>query len=585
MATSSSEAVSVPLAEKRRGKPVRLRTWLRVWRTFRPLARKHMRSFWASTVAAAFVVGSRLLFPWPLKALLKPWLKADSILPGSDPTAVTLDASWSEHVLLYAGAFLAIVLVFGYADYRQRVHVARFAIGWVRDIRAEAFRAAHRLGSTDPRVRSGDIVSRLVGDTARLKAGLKGFLVHVATNGMLFLGITVVLLWVSPRLAWIQALGWTGVLVVTVIGARKVYQRSLNYRRKEGKIADRIQEAILRNPQEASFTKMNYSSGQHEAALATIQGRVTFAAHVILGAATVAALAAGIAGLRSGATSIEGLFVFVMYARTMHKPGVRLARQGTRLGKVVACAERLEKLIRSAEGKSRKLVDAPPLRTGLRLKRTEVVAPDGRRVLGPLDLRIPAGQKILLSGPAGSGKTLFLRLLAGRTRPSEGKVLFDELKVHRIDRQRLAELVGLAGVQPSWIRKPLRLVLGFAEGEEGRRQLRRWQEAGFLGFVDALPSGLDTRVSVQSLSTRQAREVDLVRHLAAPSSVLLLDEPFEVLDEHTGRSFAAWLAEVSGRTVVITSRKPISGLPCDRWLRLREGRIEEDRSLAAGGSA
>ncbi len=588
MRTGSAEAVPASSreagGEKRRNRPVRLETWIRVWRTFRPLARRHARLFWQSNLAAAFVVGSRLLFPWPLKALLKPWLKEGALLPGVQST-VSLDQEWFRQALFYGGAFLLIVLVFGYADYRQRVLVARFAIGWVRDIRAEAFRAAYRLGSRGRAIRSGDVVSRLVGDTARLKAGLKGFLVHVATNGMLFLGITVVLVCVSPRLAAIQALGWLGVLVVTWIGARRVYRRSLDYRRKEGKIADRIQEAVLRNPREMAFSKVNYSSGHHEAALATIQGRVTFAAHVILGLSTVLAVAAGIAGLRSGSTDIDALFVFVLYARTMHKPGVRLARQGSRLGKVVACAERLEKLIRSAEKQSRKVTEVAPLRKALVLDGATVLRGgdgEGRPCLGPVDLRIPAGQHLLVTGGAGSGKSTLVELLAGRLRPMAGKVLFDGTKMHRIERENLTRHVACAGSQPSWIRKPLGQILGLDAGDSGAAVLAAWRRAGFLAFVDALPEGLDTRLGVHELSAREAREVDILRVLASGSSLLLLDEPFAALDEDVARRLAAMLAELRGTTVVVTSARPVYVESFDRLLRLEAGRLAEDRPPGRG---
>ncbi len=47
----------------------------------------------------------------------------------------------------------------------------------------------------------------------------------------------------------------------------------------------------------------------------------------------------------------------------------------------------------------------------------------GRRVLGPLDLRLEPGSFVGILGPNGSGKTTLLRTLTGALRPTAGEVL------------------------------------------------------------------------------------------------------------------------------------------------------------------
>ena len=47
---------------------------------------------------------------------------------------------------------------------------------------------------------------------------------------------------------------------------------------------------------------------------------------------------------------------------------------------------------------------------------------DGRKVLGPLNLEVPAGQLLVLAGPSGSGKSTLLRALAGLVTPSAGRI-------------------------------------------------------------------------------------------------------------------------------------------------------------------
>src|SRR5580698_24668 len=48
---------------------------------------------------------------------------------------------------------------------------------------------------------------------------------------------------------------------------------------------------------------------------------------------------------------------------------------------------------------------------------------DGRRILGPLSLEVPAGVRLALVGPSGCGKSTLLRMILGLVRPDAGRVL------------------------------------------------------------------------------------------------------------------------------------------------------------------
>jgi ABC-type sugar transport system ATPase subunit len=60
----------------------------------------------------------------------------------------------------------------------------------------------------------------------------------------------------------------------------------------------------------------------------------------------------------------------------------------------------------------------------LQIEQLEVTL-DGQRVLGPLDLRVAAGELLVLAGPSGSGKSTLLRALAGLVEPAAGRMLID----------------------------------------------------------------------------------------------------------------------------------------------------------------
>jgi ABC-type multidrug transport system fused ATPase/permease subunit len=99
-----------------------------------------------------------------------------------------------------------------------------------------------------------------------------------------------------------------------------------------------------------------------------------------------------------------------------------------------------------------------------------------------------------------------------------------------------------------------------------------------LGWVDALPEGLDTPVGAggHGLSSAQAQQVALARLVLADPHTLVLDEATSLLDpraaRHLERSLSAVLA---GRTVVAIAHRLHTAHDADRVAVVEDGRITE----------
>ena len=204
--------------------PPKHQQWMKTMANARPYAVSHRIFFWGGAVAALVVVVARLALPWTLKAALKPFVANGAISSGSMPAwmPASIDPLW-----IYATSFLVLVVIMGYADYRERLSFARFSIGFVRDLRSRAVQSIRRQISTGSPmgVRQGDAIARLIGDTARIKGGLKGFLVHVATNGLMAVGVSGVLIAIDPALGLVFALGAILIALVTWRGAVAIHGR------------------------------------------------------------------------------------------------------------------------------------------------------------------------------------------------------------------------------------------------------------------------------------------------------------------------------------------------------------------------
>ncbi|WP_302138556.1 thiol reductant ABC exporter subunit CydD [Halomonas alkalicola] len=205
----------------------------------------------------------------------------------------------------------------------------------------------------------------------------------------------------------------------------------------------------------------------------------------------------------------------------------------------------------------------------LELDGAGVTRPGRGRVLGPVDLRLAAGEVVALTGPSGSGKSTLLQLLAGFVGPEAGE-------------RRLA-----AGTTFAWMdQRPLliqgsladnlRLAAPAASREAMQAALDR---AGLGALVAALPGGLDTSIGERGvgLSGGQAQRLALTRVFLSGAPLVLLDEPTASLDAETEARVVVALEALAreGRTLVIATHHPALIAMAGRRLAIEAGRVME----------
>ena len=161
-----------------------------------------------------------------------------------------------------------------------------------------------------------------------------------------------------------------------------------------------------------------------------------------------------------------------------------------------------------------------------------LAAARGLRVLFEgLNLRVSSGESLELRGANGSGKSTLLRILAGLTRPHDGKVRY-------------------SGAGPDAEGEAARHYLGHLDAvkptETALEQARFW--ARYFGRPQDVADAAIKRVGLASrkavpgrgLSAGQKRRLALTRLLIEPRPVWLLDEPTAALDTE-GRALVTQL--------------------------------------------
>jgi ATP-binding cassette, subfamily B, bacterial len=320
-----------------------------VIRRLGPYAHPHRRWLLFGSIGTLFVVACRLAFPWPLRGVLELAFAEQ----GSTGVADMVPAS-GDPALWLGGAFILIVLIQGLAELVQRLSFARFSIGLVHDARTAAVEKLSEPAPGGAERDPGDLIARVIGDSARVKSGLKGVLIRMTQNGVFFFGVLIVLFVIDWRLGLVFLAGGVVMTAIALFGAVRVTNISRRLRRKEGLLAGRMHALLVgadASEDQDEVDSAERKSARAEAKTTKVEGLTIWGVHATLAVTSCAVVLLGLQLVRSGALQPADMFTVLFYLLMVHNPTVRLSRQTVRLGRLLASAERLAKVLKSQTAK------------------------------------------------------------------------------------------------------------------------------------------------------------------------------------------------------------------------------------------
>jgi len=212
-----------------------------------------------------------------------------------------------------------------------------------------------------------------------------------------------------------------------------------------------------------------------------------------------------------------------------------------------------------------------------------ITSPEGAVLAGPLNFTLPAGQRVVLVGQSGSGKSSLINALSGFL-SYRGSLQINGTELRDLNPEAWRQRLSWVGQNPQLPAATLRENVLLARPDASDAELNAALDSAWVSeFLPLLPQGIDTPVGDQAarLSVGQAQRVAVARALLNPCQLLLLDEPAASLDAHSEQRVMQALNAASLRQTTLMVTHQLEGLAdWDAVWVMQDGSIVEQGTFA-----
>lgn len=180
---------------------------------------------------------------------------------------------------------------------------------------------------------------------------------------------------------------------------------------------------------------------------------------------------------------------------------------------------------------------------------------EDKEILTDVNLNLIKGEKYLVVGPSGGGKSTLLKLLRKYFNPTKGEILIDGRNLKDVKKGSYFKNISNVEQQVFLFEDTLRNNITLYKDYSDHEINLAIERAGLRDFVEGLQNGLDTMIydNGRNISGGERSRVAIARGLLSKSDIIFLDEAFASLDSKVAKEIENTLLNLDGVTVVNVS--------------------------------
>jgi ATP-binding cassette, subfamily B, bacterial MsbA len=505
-------------------------------------------------------------------------------------------------LVMYVAWFPAVFALRGVSGYFNVYLINYCGVKVLEQIRLQVFDKLQRLPlAFHQRNREGDLLSRVMGDTAQLQAIVLQVGNEIVKQPVTFVGAMSALVFMALKdenLAFV--LLSLVVIPLCVFPVRRIgsmlMRRALRMQEEAGSMTAVLSENLSAarevrafNLEERELTRFQESSAD----FFTARMKVVKYANLLtplIEVITAVGVSAAIFQASQNGVHLDTVIPVIVALYMSYEPVKKLGGIHNQIKQALASLDRLEDILKSPE-----TVASPSVPKEMNEVRGEITFegvsfryengdgdPESIPAVENLNLSLKAGETVALVGPSGAGKSTLAGLLPRFHDPSEGKVLLDGVDLREFSLKDLRDSVALVPQRPFLFDATVRENVLLGQTGQTDSEVEKVCELAYADeFVKEFRHGYEERLGEDGsrLSGGQLQRIALARAFFKNAPILVLDEATSALDaENEDKIRDAMAKLIEGKTTLLIAHRFSSLKLAHRILVMDEGQIIADGS-------
>ena len=438
---------------------------------------------------------------------------------------------------------------------------------------------------------TGDLLSRVVNDTANFEMLYAHVIPESITNIITFVGVLAMLLTINWKLALIAMTIVPFVAVAGIYYTKKVRPNFRKAQKVTGEISAEIQDNFSGIHEIQAFGQEEHEHGDVKKAtdkhsVAIIRAlKISGFFHPLIeftsSLATVLVVGVGGYLAYNNNMNVESVVAFLLYLSLLFAPIEGLGRLAENAQTALASGERIMEIldtpieIKDAENAK----DVGRVRGDVEFKNVSFGYLDGTPVLKDISFSCKAGQTIALVGATGAGKTTITQLIPRFYEPDSGEIFIDGHNIKDLTLKCLRSNIAPVLQDTFLFNGSVAENISYAKPDAKMEEIvASATKAQINDEILEMPEGYESKVGERGLklSGGQKQRIAIARAMLREAPIIILDEATASVDSTTEKQIQQAINSLCGNHTVIAIAHRLSTIRnADQILLIEDGKIVE----------
>lgn len=386
---------------------------------------------------------------------------------------------------------------------------------------------------------SGYISTRIIGDVSAVQGLVVDVFSNLLRDGLTILVGAVAIFYLSWKLAVASIIFLPFYVYFAFVYSKKIKEYSKKVREESALLSGFLKENLLIIRLVKEFCAERWSSLKFYSSqksyvrrvLALFRVRLKFISFItfINGISPLIVLGFGGYLIMRGEMTLGTLVAFSSFANYLYSPVLGLLSLNQRVQEGMASFERIKEIL-DKETEHRQGIEVIESSC---IEYKDVFFKRGERtILDGISFTIDPGEKVLIKGRSGEGKTTLVNLLFGYIKQDSGRIEISGRDVEKYSLKALRENIGYMSQDVMLFKGTLEENITLGRKVEEEKLKTAIENAGLSETILKLPEKLLTQSGEMgfNLSGGEKKRIGLVRIFLKNPKIIVLDEPFSGVD-------------------------------------------------------